>query len=138
MLEFEKPILELEGKISELRHVSSDSEVNISEEITRMQTKADKLLQQAYTKLSPAQKVQVARHPERPHFKDYIEALITDFTPLAGDRNFAEDYALLGGLGRFNGQSCLIMGHEKGHDTESASSIISAWRALKAIVKRNA
>lgn len=119
MLEFEKPILELEGKIAELRHVSSDSEVNISEEITRMQTKADKLLQQAYIKLSPAQKVQVARHPERPHFKDYIEALITDFTPLAGDRNFAEDYALLGGLGRFNGQACVIMGHEKGHDTES-------------------
>jgi len=119
MLEFEKPILELEGKIAELRHVSSDSEVNISEEISRMQGKADKLLQQAYTKLTPAQKVQVARHPERPHFKDYIEALITDFTPLAGDRNFAEDNALLGGLGRFNGQSCVIMGHEKGHDTES-------------------
>ena len=119
MLEFEKPILELESKISELRHVSSDSEVNISEEITRMQSKADKLLQQAYTKLSPAQKVQVARHPERPHFKDYIEGLITDFTPLAGDRNFAEDHALLGGLGRFNGQSCIIMGHEKGDDTES-------------------
>jgi len=119
MLEFEKPILELEGKIAELRHVSSDSEVNISEEITRMQSKADKLLQTAYAKLSPAQKVQVARHPERPHFKDYVAELITDFTPLAGDRNFAEDHALLGGLGRFNGQSCIIMGHEKGHDTES-------------------
>lgn len=119
MLDFEKPILELEGKISELRNVSSDSEVNIAEEITRMQNKADKLLQQTYSKLSPAQKVQVARHPERPHFKDYIEALITDFTPLAGDRNFAEDYALPGGLGRFNGQPCVIMGHEKGHDTES-------------------
>lgn len=119
MLEFEKPILELESKIAELRHVSSDSEVNISEEIARMQSKADKLLQQAYTKLSPAQKVQVARHPDRPHFKDYIEALIQDFIPLAGDRNFAEDYALLGGIGRFNGQSCVIMGHEKGNDTES-------------------
>ena len=119
MLEFEKPILELEGKIAELRHVSSDSDVNISDEIQRMQKKADKLLQQAYTKLSPAQKVQVARHPERPHFKDYVHELITDFTPLAGDRNFAEDYALLGGLGRFNGQSCIVMGHEKGNDTES-------------------
>jgi len=118
MLEFEKPIVELEGKISELRHVSSD-EMNISDEIKRMQTKADKLLQQAYTKLTPAQKVQVARHPERPHFKDYIAGLFTDFTPLAGDRNFAEDNALLGGLGRFNGQSCVIMGHEKGDDTES-------------------
>ena len=119
MLEFEKPILELEGKIAELRHVSSDSEVNISDEISRMQDKADKLLQQAYGKLNAAQKVQVARHPERPHFKDYIAELITDFTPLAGDRNFAEDYALMGGIGRFNGQSCVIIGHEKGHDTES-------------------
>ncbi|MFK7838927.1 MAG: acetyl-CoA carboxylase carboxyltransferase subunit alpha [Bdellovibrionales bacterium] len=118
MLEFEKPILELESKIAELRHVSSD-EVNISEEITRMQGKADKLLQQAYTKLTPSQKVLVARHPERPHFKDYIAALITDFTPLAGDRNFAEDYALMGGLGRFKEQSCVIIGHEKGNDTES-------------------
>ena len=119
MLEFEKPILELEGKIAELRHVSSDSEVNISDEISRMQGKADKLLQSAYAKLTPAQKVQVARHPERPHFKDYVSELITDFTPLAGDRNYAEDYALMGGLGRFNGQSCVVMGHEKGHDTES-------------------
>jgi len=119
MLEFEKPILELEGKIAELRHVSSDSEVNISDEISRMQDKADKLLQQAYGKLNAPQKVQVARHPERPHFKDYIAELITDFTPLAGDRNFAEDYALMGGIGRFNGQSCVIIGHEKGHDTES-------------------
>lgn len=119
MLDFEKPILELEGKISELRHVSGDSEVNIAEEVTRMQGKADKLLQQAYGKLSAAQKVQVARHPERPHFKDYIAQLITDFTPLAGDRNFAEDHALIGGLGRFNGQSCVVIGQEKGHDTES-------------------
>ena len=118
-LEFEKPILELEAKITELRHVSSDSEVNIADEIKRMQGKADKLLQQAYAKLSPAQKVQVARHQNRPHFKDYITQLITDFTPLAGDRNFAEDYALLGGLGRFQGQACVVLGHEKGDDTES-------------------
>ncbi|MGB0719505.1 MAG: acetyl-CoA carboxylase carboxyltransferase subunit alpha [Bdellovibrionales bacterium] len=118
-MDFEKPILELEGKIAELRHVSSDSEVNIADEISRMQTKAAKLMQQAYGKLTPAQKVQVARHPERPHFKDYVSALITDFTPLAGDRNFAEDYALPGGLGRFQGRPCVIMGHEKGHDTES-------------------
>lgn len=119
MLDFEKPILELEGKIAELRHVSSDGEVNIADEISRMQSKADKLMQQAYGKLTAAQKVQVARHPERPHFKDYIETLIDDFTPLAGDRNFAEDYALIGGLGRFHGQSCVIIGHEKGHDTET-------------------
>ena len=84
MLDFEKPILELEEKIAELRNVSSDKEVNIADEITRMQGKADKMLQSAYAKLSPAQKVQVARHPDRPHFKDYVEELITDFTPLAG------------------------------------------------------
>lgn len=118
-LEFEKPILELESKISELRHVNSDSEVNIAEEISRMQSKADKLLKQTYCKLTPAQKVQVARHPDRPHMLDYIEKMITDFIPLAGDRNFAEDHALVGGIGRFNGRSCIIMGHEKGHDTQS-------------------
>lgn len=118
-LEFEKPILELEAKIAELRHVSSDSEVNIADEINRMQTKAARLLGQAYSKLTPAQKVQIARHQERPHFTDYVDALIEDFTPLAGDRNYAEDYALLGGLGRFNGRSCIVMGHEKGSDTES-------------------
>ena len=118
-LEYEKPILELEGKIAELRHVSSAGSVNIADEIGRMQTKADRLLQQAYAKLTPAQKVQVARHPSRPHFVDYIQALITDFTPLAGDRNFGEDYALIGGLGRFKGLSCVVMGQEKGHDTET-------------------
>ncbi len=119
MLDFEKPILELEGKIAELRNVSSDGEVNIADEVSRMQSKADRLLQQAYSKLTPAQKVQVARHGERPHFKDYVAELITEFTPLAGDRNFAEDYALPGGLGRFNGQACVILGQEKGHDTQS-------------------
>ncbi|GJL84569.1 MAG: acetyl-coenzyme A carboxylase carboxyl transferase subunit alpha [Micavibrio sp.] len=118
-LEFEKPILELEGKIAELRHVTSDNRVNIASEITRMQAKADKLLVQTYGKLTPAQKVQVARHQERPHFLDYINYIIEDFTPLAGDRNFAEDHALIGGLGRFKGEPCVIIGHEKGHDTES-------------------
>jgi acetyl-CoA carboxylase carboxyl transferase subunit alpha len=118
-LDFEKPILELESKIAELRHVSSDSEVNIADEISRMQNKANKLLQQAYGKLTPAQKVQIARHQSRPHFVDYVSALIEDFTPLAGDRNYAEDHALIGGLGRFDGQSCIIIGHEKGHDTET-------------------
>jgi acetyl-CoA carboxylase carboxyl transferase subunit alpha len=116
-LEFEKPIIELESKIAELRHVSSGSTVNIAEEINRMQTKADRLLQQAYSRLTPAQKVQVARHQNRPHFMDYVRAFIDDFTPLAGDRNFAEDHALPGGLGRYKGRSCIIMGHEKGRDT---------------------
>ncbi|MGB1076818.1 MAG: acetyl-CoA carboxylase carboxyltransferase subunit alpha [Bdellovibrionales bacterium] len=119
MLDFEKPILELENKISELRKASSDDTLNIAEEISRMETKAQRLIQQTYLKLSPAQKVQVARHPERPHFKDYITHMIDDFTPLAGDRLFGEDHALIGGLGRFQGQSVVVMGQEKGNDTES-------------------
>lgn len=118
-LEFEAPILELEGKIAELRNVNGDSDINITEEISRMQNKADRLLKQTYSKLLPPQKVQVARHQDRPHFTDYINSLIEDFTPLSGDRNFAEDAALLGGIGRFRGKSCVIMGHEKGNDTES-------------------
>lgn len=116
-LEFEKPILELEGKIAELRNVESDPSLNISEEISRMQTKVERLLNQTYAKLTPAQKVQVARHGNRPHFLDYTRAMITDFTPLAGDRNFAEDHALIGGLGRFKGRSVVVMGQERGHDT---------------------
>lgn len=118
-LDFEKPILELEGKISELRHVNSDTQINIADEISRMQHKADKLLKSTYGKLTAAQKVQVARHQNRPHMLDYIEGMIEGFMPLAGDRNFAEDHALIGGLGRFKGQSCIIMGQEKGHDTQS-------------------
>jgi acetyl-CoA carboxylase carboxyl transferase subunit alpha len=118
-LDFEKPILELEAKIAELRNVGSDSTLNITEEIRRMQQKADKLLQQTYSKLTPVQKVQVARHQERPHFLDYVRGMIEDFTPLAGDRRFAEDKALIGGLGRFKGRSVVIMGHEKGSDTET-------------------
>ena len=116
-LEFEKPILELEAKIAELSKVSGDDTINIGEEIARMQTKADRLLRQTYGKLTAQQKVQVARHGDRPHFLDYVDGMIDDFTPLAGDRRFGEDQALLGGLGRFRGRSVVIMGHEKGHDT---------------------
>ncbi len=118
-LEFEKPILELEGKIAELKNMGSDASLSVTEEITRMQAKVSKLLTGAYSKLTPAQKVQVARHQNRPHFLDYVGGMIQDFTPLAGDRNFGEDQALIGGLGRFNGQSVVIMGHERGHDTET-------------------
>lgn len=118
-LDFEKPILELEGKIAELRQVESDSEVDIAAEITRMENKVDKLLNQAYGKLTPSQKVQVARHQNRPHFLDYVDGMIDDFTLLSGDRNFGDDEALLGGIGRFQGQACIIMGQERGHDTES-------------------
>lgn len=118
-LDFEKPILELEAKIAELQNMSGDAGFNIADEISRMSGKSQKLLQQTYSKLTAAQKVQVARHPERPHFKDYIDRMVTDFTPLAGDRNFGEDYALVGGLGRFNGRSVVVMGQEKGWDTTS-------------------
>ena len=99
-LEFEKPVLELEAKIAELRNVTGDDSMNIADEITRMQGKVDRLLQQTYSKLTAQQKVQVARHQDRPHFLDYIDGLIEDFTPLAGVRNFGEDDALPAGLGR--------------------------------------
>ena len=118
-LEFEKQVVDLEGKITELRNVSGTETLNIADEISRMQGKAERLLKQTYSKLTPAQVMQVARHPNRPHFKNYVDGLIEDFTPLAGDRCFGEDNALIGGIGRFNGQSCVIMGQERGHDTES-------------------
>jgi acetyl-CoA carboxylase carboxyl transferase subunit alpha len=119
-LDFEKPIAELEGKIKELRHVSaSGEEINIADEIGRLQNKVEKLLQNTYAKLTPWQKTQVARHPERPHTQNYIDNLIEDFTPLAGDRLYGEDCAIIGGLGRFEGHSVVIIGHEKGHTTET-------------------
>ena len=119
-LDFEKPIAELEGQIEAFRHLSNDGGVpNIAEEVARLESKADRLLRQTYAKLSPWQKVQVARHPERPHFTDYVGALITEFTPLAGDRAFADDRAILGGIGRFRGRSVVVIGHEKGADTEA-------------------
>lgn len=118
-LDFEKPIADLEGKIEELCHLSSDGEVNIEDEVTKIQAKVDKLLRQTYAKLSPWQKTQIARHPDRPHTVDYIKLLIDDFTYLAGDRTFAEDPAIIGGLGRFRGSSVVVIGNEKGADTNS-------------------
>jgi len=118
-LDFEKPIAELEGKIAELRHLSDSDGMNIAEEVSRLQTRVDRDLRQAYAKLTPWQKAQVARHPERPHALDYIKALIEDFMPLAGDRQFGEDAAIVGGLGRFNGRSVMVIGIEKGRDTET-------------------
>lgn len=118
-LDFEKPIAELEGKIEELRHLSDDGEISIVDEVERLQTRVDRQLTQTYAKLTAWQKVQVARHPARPHCLDYVNALIADFTPLAGDRGYAEDNAIIGGLGRFEGQSVVVIGQEKGHDTES-------------------
>ena len=117
-LDFEKPIAELEIKLAELRQISNNGEVNISTEVKRLQEKIDKLMKKSYQHLTPWQKVQVARHPERPHTSDYISTLFTDFTPLAGDRNFAEDEAIIGGLAHFRGVPVVVMGHEKGKDTE--------------------
>jgi acetyl-CoA carboxylase carboxyl transferase subunit alpha len=117
-LDFERSIGELEGKIDELRHLSTTSELNIAEEVGRLEASATRLLRQTYARLTPWQKVQVARHPERPHALDYIAGLVTDFTPLAGDRSFAEDKAIVGGLGRFSGRSVMVLGTEKGADTE--------------------
>ena len=117
-LEFEKPIAELESKIAELRQVG-EGNVDIGEEVGRLQVKADALLREAYAKLTPWQKAQVARHPNRPHFQDFVSGLVTDYTPLAGDRAFADDLAILGGMGRLNGRAVMVLGHEKGHDTAS-------------------
>ena len=116
-LEFEKQIQDLEKKIEELRHMSNTDGVTIVDEISKLQSKVDKLLKQKYANLSAWEKVQVARHPERPHFLDYCKGLVTDFVELSGDRTFAEDAAIVGGIGRFHGTPVLIMGHEKGHDT---------------------
>ena len=118
-LDFERPIAELEGKIEELRHLSDAGEINIADEVGKLQGEAERLLQQAYASLTPWQKVQVARHPDRPHCVAYIERLIDDFTPLAGDRFYAEDAAVVGGLGRFRGYSCVVIGTEKGADTNA-------------------
>src|SRR5262245_8703227 len=117
-LDFERPIAELEGKIDELRHLSNDSGLNITEEVARLEAQVNRLLSQSYAKLTAWQKVQVARHPERPHCLDYIAGLISEFQPLAGDRTFAEDAAVIGGIGRFRGRSVLVIGTEKGPDTE--------------------
>ncbi len=118
-LEFEKPIAELEAKIEELRHLSAGGDINIADEVGRLQAKVDRLLRTTYERLTPAQKVQVARHPNRPHLSDYVRGLIAEFTPLAGDRCFAEDRAVIGGLGRFRGRSVMVIGTEKGADTET-------------------
>ena len=119
-LDFEKPIAELESKVAELRALEGDDRpVSIAEEIKKLEQKARNALEDTYAKLTPWQKTQVARHPERPHCLDFVDALIEDFTPLAGDRYFAEDEAIMGGLGRFRERTVMIIGHEKGSDTES-------------------
>ena len=117
-LEFEQPIAELEAKIEELRYVQDDSAVDISEEIGRLETKSQSLTKDIYAKLTPWQIAQVARHPQRPYTLDYIQHIFTDFEELHGDRAFADDHAIVGGLARFNGQSVVVVGHQKGRDTK--------------------
>ena len=118
-LDFEKPIAELQNRIDELRETAADGSVDIAAEIARLQAKSDKLLKDTFAKLTPWQKTQVARHPERPHFKDYVAGLFEEFVPLAGDRAFADDRAILGGFATFRGRRVMVLGHEKGSDTAS-------------------
>jgi acetyl-CoA carboxylase carboxyl transferase subunit alpha len=121
-LEFEQPIAELEQKIEELRYVQDDSAVDISDEIMRLQKKSNALSREIYGKLSAWQIAQVARHPQRPYSLDYLQTLFTDFEELHGDRLFADDPAIVGGLARFQGQSCVVIGHQKGRDTRERSA----------------
>ena len=118
-LDFEKPVAELEAKVEELRAMETSNAVAIGEEINRLESKAALALKDLYADLTPWQKTQVARHPQRPHCLDYIASLITSFIPLAGDRKFGDDPAIVGGFGRFRGESVCVIGHEKGADTES-------------------
>ena len=118
-LDFEKPIAELQSRIDELRATAADGTVDIAAEIGRLQAKSDKLLKDTFARLTPWQKTQVARHPERPHFKDYVAGLFDEFVPLAGDRAFSDDQAILGGFARFRGRRVMVIGHEKGADTAS-------------------
>ncbi|WP_291295159.1 acetyl-CoA carboxylase carboxyltransferase subunit alpha [Elioraea sp.] len=118
-LDFEKPIAEIEGKIEELRHLPESPDVDIAEEVERLSEKVDRLIRTTYAKLTPWQKTQVARHPARPHAADMVAGLVTDFVPLAGDRAFADDRAIIAGLGRFAGSAVAVLGTEKGADTEA-------------------
>ena len=119
-LEFEKPLAEIEGKAEELRAMArQNKEMDVEKEAAALDKKAGDMLVDLYGSLSPWRKCQVARHPNRPHCSDYIDAMFTEYTPLAGDRNFGDDYAILGGLARFNDQPVMVIGHEKGKDTKS-------------------
>jgi acetyl-CoA carboxylase carboxyl transferase subunit alpha len=117
-LEFEQPIADLESRIDELRYVQNESAVDISEEIDRLSQKSQQLTKDIYSRLSPWQVTQIARHPQRPYTLDYVQEVFTDFQELHGDRAFADDLSIVGGLARFNGQSCMVLGHQKGRDTK--------------------
>jgi acetyl-CoA carboxylase carboxyl transferase subunit alpha len=118
-LDFEKPIAELEARVAELRETASNGDIDIDAEIGRLEVKSERLLRDTYLRLTPWQKAQVARHPDRPHFKDYVAGLTDEFLPLAGDRAFANDEAIVGGLARIDGHRVVLIGHEKGDDTAS-------------------
>jgi acetyl-CoA carboxylase carboxyl transferase subunit alpha len=118
-LDFEKPVAALEARIMELQETADESAIDVAAEIGKLRAKADKMLRDTYAKLSPWQKTQVARHPERPHFKHYAAAIFDDFTPLAGDRAFADDQAIIGGMARIGDTRLMLIGHEKGDDTQS-------------------
>ena len=118
-LDFEKPYAELQARIAELRVAAEDGPANIDSELRKLETKADRLLRDTYAKLTPWQKTQVARHQQRPHFKDYVSRLVEQFMPMSGDRSFSDDQAIVGGFGRMNGRRVMVIGHEKGHDTAS-------------------
>ena len=118
-LDFEKPVAALEARIAELQETADESAIDATSEIEKLRAKADKLLSDTYAKLTPWQKTQVARHPERPHFKHFIATLFDDFLPLAGDRAFGDDQAIMGGLARLGDRRVVVIGHEKGDDTES-------------------
>jgi acetyl-CoA carboxylase carboxyl transferase subunit alpha len=118
-LEFEKPIAELEARVAELQETATASDIDIEAEVAKLEAKSSKLLKETYSRLTPWQKTQVARHPDRPHFKDFVAAMTEDFTPLAGDRAFADDPAIIGGLAKIDGRRVMLIGHEKGDDTAS-------------------
>jgi acetyl-CoA carboxylase carboxyl transferase subunit alpha len=118
-LDFEKPLAELDARVNELRDTAEAGSLNLASDIERLQAKSERLLRETYARLTPWQKTLVARHPDRPHFKDYVAGLVEDFVPLAGDRNFGEDNAIVGGLGKLCGRKVMLIGHEKGDDTAS-------------------
>jgi acetyl-CoA carboxylase carboxyl transferase subunit alpha len=118
-LDFEKPIAELRTRVTELRETADAGSLDIEQEISKLEAKADRMLRETYARLTPWQKTQVARHPQRPHLKDYIAGIVDDFMPLAGDRAFSDDQAIIGGLGRIGGRRAMVIGHEKGDDTAS-------------------
>ena len=121
-LDFEQPIAELETKIEELRYVQSESAVDISDEIERLGQKSQQLTKDIYSNLTPWQVAQIARHAQRPYSLDYINEIFTDFQELKGDRHFADDQSIVGGLARFNGQACMVVGHQKGRDTKERAA----------------